>query len=116
MSSFFSFQGRSSRKEYWLLTIGLTFISFAGQFASYLTGWAAIQLVVSLAVLVPILAISVKRAHDRGKSGWFNLVALIPLAGAIWLFVELGCLRGQRGANRFGQNPLGENDYAEHFS
>jgi uncharacterized membrane protein YhaH (DUF805 family) len=46
-----------------------------------------------------------KRCHDRGKSGWMSLIALIPLAGAIWALVDLGILAGQLGPNEYGPDP-----------
>jgi uncharacterized membrane protein YhaH (DUF805 family) len=46
-----------------------------------------------------------KRCHDRDRSGWFQLIVLIPILGALWLLVELGFLRGTIGANRFGPDP-----------
>ncbi len=52
------------------------------------------------------LAVTVKRSHDRDKSGWWILIALIPLIGAIWFLIEFGFLRGTPGPNRFGPDPL----------
>lgn len=52
------------------------------------------------------LAIAVKRAHDRGRSGWFVLVGLIPIVGGLWLLVELGFLKGTDGDNAYGPDPL----------
>ena len=52
------------------------------------------------------LAVAVKRCHDRDRSGWFLLIGGIPLIGVIWLFVELACLKGTSGENRFGPDPL----------
>ncbi len=52
------------------------------------------------------LAVGAKRCHDRGRSGWFQLITLIPLIGSLWLFVELGLLKGKEGENRFGPDPL----------
>ena len=52
------------------------------------------------------LAVNVKRWHDRDKSGWWVLIELIPLIGSIWALVELGCLKGTYGKNRFGPDPL----------
>ncbi|HAE49771.1 MAG TPA: DUF805 domain-containing protein, partial [Tistrella mobilis] len=52
------------------------------------------------------LAIGARRCHDRGRSGWFQLIMLIPLIGWIWLLVEIGFLRGTEGPNRFGPDPL----------
>ena len=51
------------------------------------------------------LALQVKRWHDRGKSGWWVLLGCIPYSGAIWSFIELGCLRGTDGPNEYGHDP-----------
>jgi uncharacterized membrane protein YhaH (DUF805 family) len=56
------------------------------------------------------IAIGAKRCHDRGRSGWFQLISLIPVVGVLWLFVDLGLLRGTEGENRFGPNPLGSDE------
>jgi uncharacterized membrane protein YhaH (DUF805 family) len=56
--------------------------------------------------LWPAIAIGAKRCHDRAKSGWFLLIFLIPVLGALWLLIELGLLRGTSGPNRFGPDPL----------
>jgi len=47
-------------------------------------------------------AISIKRYHDRGKSGWWSLIMFIPLIGPIWWLIELGFLRGDPGPNAYG--------------
>ena len=104
------FSGRSRRKEYWMFIL---FNSIAGIAAvlldNVLFGVAPDAIgplggVYSLAVLIPSLAVSVRRLHDVGKSGWFLLIALIPAIGAIWLLV-LMCIDGEPGENRFGANP-----------
>ena len=67
-----------------------------------------------LAVLVVVECVAVwinvgvlaRRWHDRGKSGWMSLILLVPIVGVIWLYVELGGLRGTIGSNRFGADPL----------
>jgi len=58
----------------------------------------------SLAVLIPSLAVTVRRLHDVGKSGWFILVGLIPLIGSIWLLV-LFCTDSKPGENQYGPSP-----------
>ena len=55
---------------------------------------------------LPNLAVSVRRLHDVGKSGWMYLICLIPLIGALWLLV-LYCTDSKPGANQFGENPKG---------
>lgn len=52
------------------------------------------------------LAVAVKRCHDRGKSGWWCLLMLIPIVGGIWWLVDLGILEGEEGENRWGPNPV----------
>jgi uncharacterized membrane protein YhaH (DUF805 family) len=61
----------------------------------------------ALAILYPSLAVAAKRFHDRDKSGWWVLIIFIPIVGIIWYIVELGCLPGTPGPNRFGSDPLG---------
>jgi len=51
------------------------------------------------------LALQVKRWHDRGKSGWWVLINLIPFVGGLWALVECGFLRGTEGPNQFGPDP-----------
>jgi len=60
--------------------------------------------VYALAVFIPGLAVGVRRLHDVGKSGWFYLIILIPIVGAIWLLV-LFCTDGVVGQNEYGINP-----------
>ena len=57
-----------------------------------------------LAVIIPGLAVAVRRLHDVGKSGWFSLIILIPVVGIIWLFILL-CKKGIDGENKYGFNP-----------
>ena len=52
-------------------------------------------------------ALMVKRCHDRGFSGWMSLIGLIPLAGGIWVLIALGIMEGEKGPNKWGPNPLG---------
>ena len=63
----------------------------------------------SLAVFIPSLAVSVRRLHDIGRSGWWLLLSLIPLVGAIILIIWY-CTDSQPGANQYGPNPK-EMDY-----
>jgi uncharacterized membrane protein YhaH (DUF805 family) len=58
----------------------------------------------SLAVFLPSLGVLVRRLHDVGKSGWFFLIVLIPLIGAIWLLVLL-FKDSEQGENKWGPSP-----------
>ncbi|WP_336027998.1 DUF805 domain-containing protein [Geodermatophilus sp. FMUSA9-8] len=61
-----------------------------------------IMLLVSLALFAPSISAAVTRLHDTGRSGWFLLWGLVPIAGPIVLFVVVGCLPGEPRANRYG--------------
>ena len=58
----------------------------------------------AVAVFLPGLAVNIRRWHDIGKSGWWYLIYLIPIIGAIWLTV-LMCLDSEPGENQWGENP-----------
>jgi uncharacterized membrane protein YhaH (DUF805 family) len=101
----FSFRGRVGRLEFWLMALlSIPFYVGAklmnGGFAHDPTESPGILLL--LPTLWPAFAVTVKRWHDRDKSGWWMLINLIPLVGAIWSLIETGFLRGTDGDNRFG--------------
>ncbi len=73
-------------------------------FISGLLGIKWLASIYSLAVLVPSIAVSVRRLHDTGRSGWWLLIGLVPLIGSIWLIVLL-CLDSQPETNKWGANP-----------
>lgn len=58
--------------------------------------------IVGLIFLWPQYAIATKRWHDRGKSGWWSLIVLVPVIGGLWALVELGFLPGEEGVNAYG--------------
>jgi uncharacterized membrane protein YhaH (DUF805 family) len=112
-----SFQGRIRRLHWWLglLGVGVVFGVLYSILAS-MSGMAqgspnglmlALMGVLYLVYLYVWAAIMVKRAHDRDKTGWFVLIILIPLIGAIWILIEFGFLDGTQGPNRFGPSPKG---------
>ena len=52
------------------------------------------------------ICVGIKRYHDRDKSGWWLLIQFVPLIGTLWYFIDVFCLRGTAGDNRFGPDPL----------
>jgi uncharacterized membrane protein YhaH (DUF805 family) len=97
------FSGRAPRSEFWYFQL---FAVLLGIGAAILDPTGAIGGLVSLALLLPSLAVSVRRLHDTNRSGWWLLIALIPLVGIIILIVWWAS-RGEPHANRFGPPPLG---------
>ena len=101
---FFGFDGRINRGQIWLGFVLLWAIdATVGAVAGFTS---SLYYIVSLVVLWPYLAISVKRWHDRDKTGWWVLIWLIPVIGWIWALIELGFLLGTAGPNKYGPDPL----------
>ena len=125
LQTFTSFQGRIPRMTFWLGVLILMIIQWV-LFALF-GGMAMMSMdmndpaaaeqmmskmlplyLISLVFLWPSLALYAKRWHDRGKSGWWTLILLVPLVGFFWFLIECGFLRGSEGANRFGNDPIAE--------
>lgn len=108
------FSGRSQRKEYWMFTLGIIIAEVAIMIVEGMLGinrmvvgiYGPILSLFMLALIIPSLAVSIRRLHDIDKSGWFFLLALIPLIGSIILLVFF-CTDGTSGPNRFGPDPKG---------
>jgi len=101
------FDGRARRTEYWMFYLVniLVFIALAILIGVLQTPSLMILYVIyALATLLPSLAVSVRRMHDLGKSGWWVLIALVPAIGGIWFFV-LTVLAGTVGSNQYGADP-----------
>ncbi len=104
------FSGRARRKEYWFFFLFNILIAFVlgvidgliGTFTE--TGVGILGTLYSLAVFIPGIAVSVRRLHDTNRSAWWLLIALIPLIGAIVLFIFM-ILDSTPGANQYGSNP-----------
>ncbi|MEK6636895.1 MAG: DUF805 domain-containing protein [Pseudomonadota bacterium] len=106
------FSGRSRRMEYWMFVIFNIMVSFAASIIDMVAGTATaiggvtgvFSALVFLALLIPGIAVTVRRLHDQDKSGWWFLIIFIPLLGAIVLLVFM-FLEGTKGDNRFGSDP-----------
>jgi uncharacterized membrane protein YhaH (DUF805 family) len=95
------FAGRAPRSEYWFFTL----FSWVAEAASGVIGGQRLGTAVSLALLLPGLAVACRRMHDINRSGWWSLIILVPLIGWI-LWLIWACTPGWRRANRFGPDPL----------
>lgn len=110
LKQYADFSGRARRKEYWMFTLFNVLIQLVlcmidaamGSMGS--SGYGILSGIYSLAILIPGIAVCVRRLHDVGRSGWFYLLILIPLAGAIILLVWF-CTEGQRMSNKWGEDP-----------
>jgi uncharacterized membrane protein YhaH (DUF805 family) len=121
MNYLFGFGGRFARRDWWLAqffvasAMALTIAWFAGDLSASTLKPAARQALIrqhGWALLAPMLACgwvgiasTAKRFHDRDKSGWWWLVAFIPIVGPFWQLIECGFLRGVPGPNGYGDPP-----------
>jgi uncharacterized membrane protein YhaH (DUF805 family) len=103
----FSPEGRVSRRAYWLgLLLPVLLLGIGVGLAVPVLAFNRAMLILFAITLWPMIAVGAKRCHDRDRSGWFQLVYLIPAIGQVWLLIELGIRRGTIGQNRFGRDPL----------
>lgn len=99
------FNGRARRQEYWMFMLFYVLI-YVGLFVieSIVGSFGILVLVFSLGLLVPSIAVTARRLHDTERSGWWILIAFVPVVGGIVLLVFM-CLDGTGGPNKFGPDP-----------
>lgn len=93
------FNGRSTRSEYWYFVLANFILSIILSFFS-----DTISIIYGLIIIIPSLALGVRRLHDIGKSGWNILWGLLPIIGMIYLII-LYCRKSQEVGNVYGPNP-----------
>lgn len=105
------FSGRARRKEYWMFVLFNVIFSIVATILDNVlglaikdVGYGPIYILYALAVLIPGIAVAVRRLHDTGKSGWFLLLGLIPCVGGIILLVFV-VTAGDVGDNEYGPDP-----------
>ncbi|MFT7560687.1 MAG: uncharacterized membrane protein YhaH (DUF805 family) [Flavobacteriales bacterium] len=105
LKQYTGFSGRAHRTEYWMFVLINLIVSIVLNVIDGVIGLGGILgLVYALAVLLPSIAVGIRRLHDTGRSGWWLLIALIPLIGAIVLIVFL-VQDSAEGDNEHGPNP-----------
>ncbi|CAA9303898.1 MAG: Inner membrane protein YhaH [uncultured Lysobacter sp.] len=117
LKNYFNFSGRARRKEYWMFVLFSVIIAIVLGVVDGVLGMTVangaiglLGLVYTLAVLIPSIALGIRRLHDIDRSGWWTLIALIPFIGGLVLLVW-ACSEGTHGDNRFGADPkLDEGD------
>jgi uncharacterized membrane protein YhaH (DUF805 family) len=91
------FKGRASRSEYWYFVLFNVIFSIVLGFVSGIVDLPILYTIYSLALLIPSIAVAVRRMHDVGKSGWFILIPIYDLI--------LACTQGVKGENEYGTEP-----------
>lgn len=123
LSKYVTFSGRASRSEFWffwLFSVAVMIVAMildgilgtGFKTVNPLTGieqsagYGYVYLIAALGLLLPSLAVGIRRLHDTNRSGWWYLIALIPLIGGIVLLVWFAT-KGTTGENQYGPDPLG---------
>ena len=103
---YLTLNGRVSRSQFfkhWFLP--LIGISIVLSLICVLLHMPALYNLFCLAMIWPSICVSAKRLHDRGKSGWWQLMTLIPLIGLIWYIAEVMAGKSNPGDNAYGPEP-----------
>jgi uncharacterized membrane protein YhaH (DUF805 family) len=107
LKNYAQFDGRSRRSEYWYFflfnVIVAVVLGFVDGILRKIIGFGMFGMLYGLAVLLPGIAVSIRRLHDTDRSGWWLLLALVPIVGLvlIWFMAE----DSNASTNRYGQNP-----------
>lgn len=106
LSQYAGFTGRARRSEYWFWTLATFIASIVLTIIDMILGVQILQWVFFVAVLVPGLAVGARRLHDTGRSGWLQLIGIIPIIGWIILIVWFAS-DSHPGDNQYGPSPKG---------
>jgi len=109
-SKYVNFTDRSCRSEFWYWTLFTVIVAAVGNIGYAMLHTHVLGVLLGLPFFIPSWAMQVRRLHDTDRSGWWLLIALIPLIGAIILLVWLAT-KGTDGRNRFGSDPLAANPF-----
>jgi uncharacterized membrane protein YhaH (DUF805 family) len=101
LKKYADFNGRARRKEYWMFVLFNMIFLYTLLFIDLYFETVFINTIYSVAVLIPSIAVAVRRMHDVGKSGWYILIPIYNLV--------LACTEGDYGSNEYGQDPKNTN-------
>jgi uncharacterized membrane protein YhaH (DUF805 family) len=106
LQKYVTFSGRAARSEYWFFFLFQLAAIIIGMIVDAVLGTQMIvYALVVLALLLPTLAVGIRRLHDTNRSGWWILLGFVPIVGAIVLLIWV-CTKGTDGPNDFGADPL----------
>jgi len=111
LNNYRDFNGRARRKEYWMFVLYNIMVSVIAMVLDNIFGiawenfgYGPFYITYGLVIIVPNIAVLIRRLHDIGKSGWMLLIALIPFIGIFWLLFLL-VTDSSPGENEYGANP-----------
>lgn len=105
LSNYINFSGRAARPQYWYFILFLILGGIVTAIFDVLVlgakEFGPTNIIFSLATFIPSLAVGVRRLHDIGRTGWWLLIAFVPIVGVILLIVW-ACQQGEAGSNQYG--------------
>lgn len=104
LKNYVGFQGRARRKEYWMFALVNGIITIILSVILGIMDLSPVASLYSLAVLLPSLAVGIRRLHDTNRTGWWLLISLIPGVGFIILIIFM-CFDSDPSINQYGENP-----------
>ena len=106
LKKYADFSGRARRKEFWMFVLINFVIVLILSALDMALGIGLLSALYSLAVLVPSIAVGARRLHDTGRTGWWQLIGLIPFIGILVLIIFF-VMDSNPGDNQYGPNPKG---------
>ena len=103
-NKYVTFTGRAARSEYWYWTLFTVILAIVSGIIDGVMGLEIVSTITSLAILLPSIAVGVRRLHDIDRTGWWLLLAFTVIG--IILLIVWDCTKGTSGPNRFGPDPL----------
>jgi uncharacterized membrane protein YhaH (DUF805 family) len=104
-NNYVNFSGRACRSEFWFWALFSLIANIVASIIDLGLGVGFVGLIVALALLLPGIAVAVRRLHDIDRTGWWLLIAFTGIG--IILLLVWDCIKGTSGPNRFGADPLG---------
>lgn len=104
LSNYATFSGRARRSEYWYFALAMIVLNGVLSLLGDSTPVVTLSGIIALALVIPQLAVGARRLHDTGRSGWWQLISLIPIVGWIVLIVFFA-QDGEKGSNKYGPSP-----------
>ncbi len=103
LKQYATFSGRARRKEYWFFFLFYLLIFIGLSLLDAILGFGLLSSLFALAMLVPSVAVAVRRLHDTGRTGWWVLIGLVPVVNLLLIYFMV--LDSDPGTNAYGPNP-----------
>ena len=105
-NQYVNFEGRATKKEFWMYVLYYIIFYVACLVVDKILRTGLVSFIYSLGLLLPTISITARRLHDTGRSGWWQLIGIIPLIGLIVMIIF--CIEQSKEDNQYGPKPIEE--------